>query len=195
MAEEKKRINAFVPADLYEQVMSKGYATITEAIIKGFERLLEPIREDFDRKADTNPKEDSSTLNTELIQSLQNQIKTLEERLSKVQDPSGFEQLKKRTEEQQSKIEEYKAQALVLNNEIARLKNLVMEAPDPIELAVTKKDNEGLKLLLEEREKRIEELYEHKENMSRFADYFRSIEPKLIEAPAAERKKPWWKLW
>ena len=194
MAEEKKRINAFVPADLYEQVMSKGYATITEAIIKGFERLLEPTREDFDRKTDTN-KEDSGTLNTELIVSLQNQIKTLEERLSKAQDPSEFEQLKKRTEEQQSKIEEYKAQAMVLNNEITRLKNIVTEAPDPIDLAVTKKDNEGLKLLLAEREKRIEELYEHKENMSRFADYFRSTEPKLIEAPAAERKKPWYKFW
>jgi predicted RNase H-like nuclease (RuvC/YqgF family) len=41
MTENKKRINAFIPGDLYSKVMQRGYSTITEAIIKGFEKLLE----------------------------------------------------------------------------------------------------------------------------------------------------------
>jgi len=74
MAEEKKRINAFVPADLYEQVMSKGYTTITEAIIKGFERLL-------DNEQGTNTKDNVQKLNNGLVVSLQERIESLEEQL------------------------------------------------------------------------------------------------------------------
>lgn len=73
MAEEKKRINAFVPADLYEQVMSKGYTTITEAIIKGFERLL-------DNEHGTS-KDNVQKLNSGLVASLKERIESLEEQL------------------------------------------------------------------------------------------------------------------
>jgi uncharacterized coiled-coil protein SlyX len=40
VADEKKRINAEVPMNLYRDVEAAGYK-ITEAIIKGFEKLLE----------------------------------------------------------------------------------------------------------------------------------------------------------
>jgi hypothetical protein len=70
-----------------------------------------------------------------------------------------------------------------------------MESPDPLELVKLQERNYSLNLLLAEREKRIEELNEHKENMSRFADYFRSLEPKLLEAPATDKKKTWWRFW
>jgi FtsZ-binding cell division protein ZapB len=69
MTEEKKRINAFVPAPLYEQVMSKGYATITEAITKGFEKLLE--------EPETNIPESSNSLNDGHLMSLQVEVKEL----------------------------------------------------------------------------------------------------------------------
>ena len=69
-----------------------------------------------------------------------------------------------------------------------------MESPDPLELVKLQERNQGLNLLLAEREKQIEELNEHKENMSRFADYFRSLEPK-IGSPATDKKKPWWRFW
>ena len=95
----------------------------------------------------------------------------------------------------QGRIEEYKAQVQTLNTEITRLKNVLMEAPDPVDLVRLQERNDGLNLVIAEKEKRIEELNAHKENMSRFADYFRSTEPKLIESPAAERKKSWWKFW
>ena len=70
-----------------------------------------------------------------------------------------------------------------------------MEAPDPIELVKLQERNEGLNLLIEEKNKRIEELNQHNENMSAFANYFKSNEPKLLEAPAAEKIKPWYKFW
>jgi hypothetical protein len=62
-----------VPASLYEQVMSKGYTTITEAITKGFERLLE-------EKKQIIP-ESSNSLNHELLTSLKDRIESLEEQL------------------------------------------------------------------------------------------------------------------
>jgi predicted nucleic acid-binding Zn-ribbon protein len=126
----------------YEQVMSKGYTTITEAIIKGFERLIADPEK---------PKESSSSLNDGLLTSLQNQIKSIEDKLS--------------------------------------------QAPNPAEL-------EGLQRLLEEKDERIknlnrevEGLQKEVERLDMFAHYFKSVEVKQIEAPAAEKKKPFWKFW
>jgi len=75
------------------------------------------------------------------------------------------------------------------------LQAVIMEAPDPLELARLQERNEGLKLLLEEKEKRIQELTQYKEDIGAFANYFKNVEVKQIEAPAAEKGKPWWKFW
>jgi predicted nucleic acid-binding Zn-ribbon protein len=88
-------------------------------------------------------------LNTELIESLQVQIKTLEERLSNVPDSSELEQLQGRTEEQKAKIEESKAQVQTLNVEITRLKTAIMEALDPVDLVRLQERNDGLNLVIE----------------------------------------------
>jgi hypothetical protein len=56
--------------------MSKGYTTITEAIIKGFERLLEPV--------DKNIQESSNSLNDGLVMSLQDRIENLEKNCQKL---------------------------------------------------------------------------------------------------------------
>jgi energy-converting hydrogenase A subunit M len=89
----------------------------------------------------------------------------------------------------------YKENIKVLNIEIARLKEVLSNAPDPAELADLKARFEERQTLLEEKDKRIMELTEHKENMSVFANYFKSKTPEMIEAPVAERKKPWYKFW
>ncbi len=86
MTDEKKRINAFVPIDLYEQVMSKGYATITEAIVKGFEKLLV---DDNNTTTGVNLQE----LDRELVTNLQGRIESLEEQL-KAKDNSYNERIK-----------------------------------------------------------------------------------------------------
>ena len=80
------------------------------------------------------------------------------------------------------------------NTEIERLQAVIMEAPDPLELARLQERNEGLKLLLEEKEKRIQELTQYKEDIGAFANYFKNVEVKQIEAPA-EKKKRFWKFW
>ena len=41
MTTDKRKINAWVPVDLYDRVISAGYSKITEAIITGLELLLQ----------------------------------------------------------------------------------------------------------------------------------------------------------
>jgi hypothetical protein len=72
---------------------------------------------------------------------------------------------------------------------------MIQDAPDPLELARLQERNEGLRMLLEEREKRIAELTQYKEDIGAFANYFKNVEVKQIEAPAAQKSKPWYKFW
>jgi len=157
MREGQKRVNVYIPDDLYSLVLNSEY-TMTEAIITGLTKLLEPVREGVDSKIDVSTKEDSGTSSTELVVSLQNQIKILEEQLSK--------------------------------------------APDPVELVEVRAHFEGLQKLLEEKTKTIdilnrevEGLQKEVERLDMFAHYFKSVEVKQIEAPAAEKVKPWWRFW
>jgi predicted nuclease with TOPRIM domain len=91
-------------------------------------------------------------------------------------------------------IEGYKENIKALNVEIARLKEALFNAPDPVELAEVRAHFEGLKVLLEEREKRIVELNKHIDDISPFANYYKNKELKLIEATSEkEVKKPWYK--
>jgi hypothetical protein len=78
--EGKTRINVYLPNDLYSNVLKSEY-NITEAIIKGLEKLLEHPREDFTAQTDTNTHDYSNSLNRELIQSLQNHIISLESQI------------------------------------------------------------------------------------------------------------------
>jgi len=171
MPEEKIRVNARIPKSLYDFVCSK-YDNISQAINIGLENLKKSKTEDCHTPADSSTQDDINPVVHTDIQALT-----------------------ERTEEQKARIEEYKAHVQTLNTEITRLQNLIMEAPDPIELVKLQERNEGLNLLIEEKNKRIEELNQHNENMSAFANYFKSNEPKLLEAPAAEKIKPWYKFW
>ena len=148
MPEEKKRINAVIDIDLYVKITEAGYG-ISEAVTKGFEKLLE---------VPENTQPAAQMTNDGLVMGLQAQVKTLEEKLS--------------------------------------------EAPDPVELAEVRAHFEGLQRLTEEKDKRINDLTREVEGLQKqvetlnvFAHYFKSVEVKQIEAPAAEKKKPWWKLW
>jgi len=148
MPEEKKRINAVIDIDLYVKITEAGYG-ISEAVTKGFEKLLE---------VPENTQSTAQMTTDGLVMGLQAQVKTLEEKLSK--------------------------------------------APDPVELAEVRAHFEGLQRLTEEKDKRINDLTREVEGLQKqvetlnvFAHYFKSVEVKQIEAPAAEKKKPWWKIW
>lgn len=96
MPEEKRRVNAAIDIKLYENVMKLGY-TISEAITLGLQRLLEPEREAFE-EADTNTPDNTSSLNTELLESLKNHVSSLESQL-KIKDKQ-IEDLNERMHEQ-----------------------------------------------------------------------------------------------
>ena len=71
-----------------------------------------------------------------------------------------------------------------------------------IELTDVRAHYEGLQKLLEEKDERIknlnreiEGLKKEVERLDMFAHYFKSVEVKQIEAPASEKKKPFWKFW
>jgi predicted RNase H-like nuclease (RuvC/YqgF family) len=73
---------------------------------------------------------------------------------------------------------------------------VIIEAPDPLELARLQERNEGLNLVIAEKEKRIEDLTREVSRLDMFAHYFKTAEIKQIEAPTtAGKKKPWFKFW
>ena len=97
MREGQKRVNVYIPDDLYSRVLNSEY-NMTEAIIAGLNKFFETDRKDFDSEVYTS-KEDSTTLNTEVVISLKNQIKNLEEKLSKAPDPVELAKVHTRYEE------------------------------------------------------------------------------------------------
>jgi hypothetical protein len=151
----QKKIQAWIPLEMWDKIVSLGYNSPTIAVTKAFEKLLEDSLEDPYGIPNVSPKGPLESLDIPTykarIEEAQRQIKNLEERLK--------------------------------------------GAPDREELIKLQVTNEGLKSLLEEREKRIEEINSHYENIKSFANYFKSSEPKQIEVPAAEKKKPWYKIW
>jgi len=124
MREGQKRVNVYIPDDLYSLVLNSEY-TMTEAIITGLTKLLEPVREGVDSKIDVSTKEDSGTSSTELVVSLQNQIKILEEQLSKAPDPVELVEVRAHFEGLQKLLEEKTKTIDILNREVEGLQKEV----------------------------------------------------------------------
>jgi hypothetical protein len=49
--------------------------------------------------------------------------------------------------------------------------------------------------LLEEKDRRIEDLKREVGTLNVFAHYFKNVEVKQIKASAAEKANPWWRFW
>lgn len=86
------------------------------------------------------------------------------------------------------------------DNEVQRL--TIELQKNVTELEVSRATFEGIQRLTEEKDKRIvdltrevEGLKKEVERLDMFAHYFKSVDVKQIEAPAAERVRPWWKFW
>ena len=93
----------------------------------------------------------------------------------------------------QERIEELKAQVKTYEEKIK-------SSIDPVELAEIKTRLEGLQVLTEEKDKRIEDLTREVETLNVFAHYFKNVDVKKLEAPAESQddKKEnvsWWKFW
>ena len=169
MAEgEMKKVSAWIPQDTLTKLEEKGYQNRAEAIRLGLECLLrESGKEDTGNPMESNEEDIRNPMESNNV-------------------TNGI---------LQARVEDLEKHNETLKTEISRLKNVIMEAPDPIELAKLQERNEGLNLLINEKEKRIEDLTKYKEDIGVFANYFKSNPVKQIEAPAAEKVRPWWRFW
>ena len=175
---------------MYDFVCSE-YDNVSQAINEGLENLRESKTSGMSYKADSDIQV-SHTSADNIIQEHTDVIHTGHTPVDNVIHPD-IQVLTATTEEQKARIKEYKAQVQVLNTEISRLKTVIMGSPDPVELAEVRAHYEGLQRLLEEKDKRIEDLTRYKEDMSSVANYFKSKKTELIEASGA--KRPWWRFW
>lgn len=178
-----KKIQAWIPLATWEQVEALGITSPTIAVTKGLDLLLkDPQGSPEDPRRDpqipSNIPEDPHIIPG--VSSIVSQ---------------EIPELKAITEEQKTKIEEYKTQVQTLNAEISRLKTVLMEAPDPVDLVRLQERNGGLNLVIEEKNRSIERLEKEVNRLDLFSHYFKSNPVKQIEAPAAEKVKPWWKFW
>jgi Arc/MetJ-type ribon-helix-helix transcriptional regulator len=63
------------------------------------------------------------------------------------------------------------------------------------ELDVAKTAYTGTQQLIEEKDKRIDDLTREVETLNVFAHYFKATDVKQLESPEAKINKPWWKFW
>lgn len=198
MPEEKRKLNAWIPVSLYSKLESAGYDNVTQALIKALEKFFEDPQEDitgYDQDIE-GCKQDIESLtaeNTQLKEDIAGYKQDIE---GYKQDIEGSKKDLERVQEGYNQdITGYKENIKSLNSEIERLQAVIMEAPDPLELAEMKGNYAGLQRLLDEKDKRIEDLTREVTTLNGFAHYFKSVEAKQIEAPTAEKSKPWWKFW
>ena len=188
--EEKIRVNARIPKSLYDFVCSE-YDNMSQAINEGLEKLRESKSSEMSYMYD----KDIQTCRTSPESVIQSQIPVIQEPENVIQTchtpviHPDMQVLTERTEEQKARIEDYKAQVQTLKAEISRLQNTLMEAPEPSQLLILQERIEGLNLVLTEKDKRIEELTQYKEDIGAFANYFKSKEPLLLDTPAEQRVK------
>ena len=186
---EMKKVSAWIPQETLTKLEEKGYQNRAEAIRLGLECLLkESTKEDIrnpmesDMEDTRNPMESRWNPNNETW-------KPNESKGNPMESNNVINGIL------HARVEELEKHNETLKTEISRLKKVIMEAPDPIELAKLQERNEGLNLLISEKEKRIEDLTKYKEDIGAFANYFKSDKPKMLEASATAEKKPWWRFW
>ncbi len=190
MQEAKKKIGAWIPVTLYEDIEKVGYTSFTVAVTKGLELLL---RERYGNIAGTN----GNILGTNWEQletenkNLKSEIEKLNISLQETREPVELLQLRTRSEELEKKITDLEAN--------------LRTAPYTVDTAKTQERLEGLQVVLEEKNNRINDLTKEIENTRQdkeaiqnlYDNYMRQMQTlitqKAIEAPGA--KKPWWRFW
>jgi hypothetical protein len=131
MREGQKRVNVYLPEDLYSCVLNSEY-NLTEAIVKGLTNLLEDSRGDVQGLTDINTQGDIIPFSSELIQSLQNHIISLENQL-KVKDRQFDEQLKAKDQQIGNRDAEIANLTETIQKQVVNIYNLsnqkAIEAP------------------------------------------------------------------
>lgn len=157
MTDEKRKLCVWVPDNLYQDVMKAGYEGPTSAVTEGLKMLASAYKWDLDEKEDTTDYSYSKDQIDRYIGSTSKYLKDIFSRNT----PNYYILLVEKNEE--------------LNNEVERLNESLQKAPDPIELAELRTTVTGLKKLLEEKDKRIEDLTKAVDMLSVFANYFKTL--------------------
>jgi Arc/MetJ-type ribon-helix-helix transcriptional regulator len=187
---EMKKVSAWIPIEILTKLEEKGYQNRAEAIRLGLEYLLKESNMDDKRtplesqiEGIRNPMDSIKNPNEEHW----NPMESHKEDNKNLMESNGiqYEVLKIRNEELDRRIE---MERTYLKREIERLTDIIDKAPDPVELAEVRAHFEGLRRLLEEKDKRIEDLTREVTTLNGFAHYFKTAEIKQIEAPAADKK-------
>jgi predicted RNase H-like nuclease (RuvC/YqgF family) len=186
--EDKIRVASRISKDLDVRVR-QFYTTSSSAIPEALE-LLASGKEGNDVKSDAKKEEHNVKKDEHDVKKDEHDVKN-----DVINMGIDANTTSAQIEAMQGRIEEYNTQVHVLNAEIARLKNVLMGAPDPVDLVRLQERNDGLNLVIEEKNKSIERLEKEVNRLDLFSHYFKSNPVKQIEAPAAEKVKPWWKFW
>ena len=94
----------------------------------------------------------------------------------------------------EKEIQEPAGMSQDLPNDDKEIQRLTLELQKNVtDLQVMQATFEGIQRLTEEKDKRIEDLTKEVEMLNVFVHYFKTVEPKQIEAPGA--KKSWWQFW
>ncbi len=162
-------VNAKIPKSLHDSILAaveaEQYKDKTACITEALEKLF-------------NNTQEEAQDNTEALQEKEIEIQNLQAVL----------------QEKSTEIQNYKSVLQEKESEIRRLQSVIQEAPDPFELAEMKGSYAVTQRLLEEKDKRIEDLTREVSRLDMFAHYFKNVEIKQIEAPG-EKKRPWYKFW
>ena len=107
MQEEKRKISVWVPAALYDNVLQVGYTSPTQAVIQGFEMLVQAQSEESSEAIRGQMQVIRGQMQAE-IDSLKSEIMTLSTALKNAPDSNELIELKVRTEELQAHNETLK---------------------------------------------------------------------------------------
>ncbi|MGB9131098.1 MAG: hypothetical protein WCB90_00565 [Methanosarcina sp.] len=191
----KSSISAKIPTELYDKVQEaikeKKYTSNTECIIEGLNLLLRnPTQENTEIESLLQEKEKEIQNMQEEVNRSKGEIQVLQGEVNR-----SKEEVNRSKEEYTRQIKDIESASREKSAEILRLQKTIQELPDRSEFAELKGLFEGKLQVIEEKDKRIEDLSKEVERLDMFAHYFKNVDIKQIEAPAAEKKKPLYKIW
>jgi chromosome segregation ATPase len=177
-------VNAKITKSLHDSILAAveegRYKDKTACITEAIDKLLCNTQEEIQDNTDILREKESE------IQNLQSVLQT---KYTEIQE------LKSVIQSKDAELQNYKSVLQNNENEIRRLQSVIQEAPDPLELAEMKGLYTGTQKVVDEKDKRIEALEREVSRLDMFAHYFKNVETKQIEAPAAAKVKHWWKFW
>ena len=191
MRENQKRVNVYIPIDLYV-LCTRSDKSLTEAIIQGLELVLAPE----EPKTNTSVNQEILELQEIRIEELQGQIK-VKDNQQEIRVRELQEQIKIKDNQQEIRVRELQEQIKVKDNQqeirVRELQEQIKVKDNQQEIRV-RELQEQIKVKDEQLKAKDNQLEKLTETMKAQAIHIQTLlNQKAIEAPGA--KRPWWKFW